>query len=239
MNIMQDFIDTTAESRSRWECNADYWDVRMGDHSNFFHCNIVRPHTEYLLNVQRGDLVLDIACGNGNFSQRLAENGAEVVAFDYSEKQITHAKRRRSAYLNQILFQVCDATNYEQILSLKQSRPFDKAVSNMAVMDISSIEPLFQAVSKMLKSDGIFVFSLHHPCFSKPAGIYRTPCIHEGEGIIGQPVLQYYYHRSLQDIFQICFHTGFVIDGFFEELDDDAEYPVIIIVRLKKIKSDC
>lgn len=232
---MHNFIETTKESRSRWEANADYWDARMGNQSNFFHCNVVRPRTEQLLNIKKDDLVLDIACGNGNFSQRLVEKGAKVVAFDYSEKLIAHAKKRRSAYLHNISFQICDATNYEQILKLKQSRPFDKAVLNMAIMDISAIEPLFLAVSKILKSDGIFVFSTHHPCFVKPKGIYVTPRIHEGESIAGQPVLQYYYHRSLQDIFQVCFSTGFVIDGFFEELDDDKEHPVIIIIRLKKI----
>ncbi|MFH0967792.1 MAG: class I SAM-dependent methyltransferase [Methanobacteriota archaeon] len=216
--------------------NADYWDARMGDHSNFFHCNVVRPRTEQLLDIQTGDLVLDIACGTGNFSQRLVERGADVIAFDYSEKMIAHAKKRRSAYLNKIHFQTCDATNNEQVLMLRQSRPFDKAVANMAIMDISAINPLLLAVSEMLKPGGIFVFSTHHPCFVKPEGIYITAGIHEGEGIFGQPVLQMYYHRSLQDLCGQCFHAGFVIDGFYEERDDDTEHPVIVIIRLRKNK---
>lgn len=41
----------------------------MGDESNFFHCDIVRPYTEELLKIEQGDFVLDIACGNGNFSK--------------------------------------------------------------------------------------------------------------------------------------------------------------------------
>jgi len=64
----------------------------MGDDSNYFHCNLVRPNTEMLLNIKEGDFVLDIACGNGNFSQRLAQKGARVVAFDFSSKMIDHAK---------------------------------------------------------------------------------------------------------------------------------------------------
>jgi 2-polyprenyl-3-methyl-5-hydroxy-6-metoxy-1,4-benzoquinol methylase len=234
IHLMHNFPDTTEESRRRWEINADYWDERMGDTSNFFHCNIVRPHTEQLLDLREGDLVLDIACGTGNFSQRLAERGAVVVAFDDSETMIAHAKRRRFAYRDKISFHVCDATDYAQLRSLKQERPFDKAVSNMAVMDIADIEPLFRAVGEMLKHGGIFVFSTHHPCFTRPQDNYRTPCVHEGEAIKGQPVPGYYYHRPLQDIFRICFDAGFVIDGFFEERDDDEEYPVIMIVRLRK-----
>jgi 2-polyprenyl-3-methyl-5-hydroxy-6-metoxy-1,4-benzoquinol methylase len=63
------------DSLQAWEINADFWDAKMGDESNFFHRSIVRPDTETLLNIKTGDYVLDIACGNGNFSQRLAEKG--------------------------------------------------------------------------------------------------------------------------------------------------------------------
>jgi 2-polyprenyl-3-methyl-5-hydroxy-6-metoxy-1,4-benzoquinol methylase len=80
---MSNFSNTTEESKYRWNTNADFWDNKMGDPSNFFHCNIVRPDTGKFLNVISGDLVLDIACGNGNFSKRLVENGDRVVAFDY------------------------------------------------------------------------------------------------------------------------------------------------------------
>ena len=233
---LHNFYETTEESRQRWEANADYWDARMGDTSNFFHCNVVRPHTEELLDIRDGDLVLDIACGTGNFSERLAESGADVVAFDYSEKMISHARKRRLAMPDKISFHVCDATNRSQIMALIQERSFDKAVANMAVMDIADIEPLFGAVWEMLKPGGIFVFSTHHPCFAKPPHTYWTACMHEEEAIRGQPEKNLNYHRSLQDIFQVCLRAGFVITGFFEELDDDKEYPVIIIVRLKKIK---
>lgn len=229
------FKDTNTESRFAWEENADFWDSKMGDESNYFHREIVRPHTEELLDITLGDLVLDIACGNGNFSERMAQNGARVVAFDYSERLIEHAKRRRTKYAEQISFHVCDATSYEGMISLKQEKPFDKAVSNMAVMDICDIAPLFRAVYDLLCDGGSFVFSTHHPCFERPDVKYKTSCVHKGEAIAGQPVLQNYYHRSLQDILTLAFSMGFVLDGFYEENDDDAELPVIIIARLKKL----
>lgn len=231
---MKYFRETTEESKKRWEKNADFWDERMGDESNFFHRSIVRPHTEELLGVREGDLILDIACGTGNFSERLAEKGAQVVAFDYCEKLISHAKRRRKAYHNQISFHIIDATDFGELHSLKQKKPFDKAVANMAVMDIADISPLFKAVYDMLLPGGIFVYSTFHPCFSRPDKHYLTKYMYEGEAIRGQPVLQYYYHRSLQDIFHAAFQEGFIMDRFFEEPDDDKEFPVIIIVRMKK-----
>ncbi|MFY1112533.1 MAG: class I SAM-dependent DNA methyltransferase [Methanosarcinaceae archaeon] len=228
--------NTNEESLQAWEANADYWDSKMGDNSNYFHCHLVRPNTEKLLDIKYGDFVLDIACGNGNFSQRLAKNGAIVVAFDYSTKLIEHAKKRRSDVLDKVEFCVCDATDYNQLLKLKRKTPFNKAVSNMAIMDISDIEPLFKAVYDMLSDDGIFVFSTHHPCFTHPEGKYLTPCLHKGEALRGQPLLQNYYHRSLQKILNLAFNRGFVLDKFFEVADDDAEMPILMTVRLIKLQ---
>ncbi|HHW98856.1 MAG TPA: class I SAM-dependent methyltransferase, partial [Firmicutes bacterium] len=94
---MGTFKETVEESKAIWETNADFWDSYMGDESNVFHREIVRPPVEKLLQVQPGDYILDIACGTGNFSARMAEQGAEVVAFDFSEKMIAHAKKRRRA----------------------------------------------------------------------------------------------------------------------------------------------
>ncbi len=77
-------MDFTDNGLNAWETNAEFWDDQMGDESNYFHCNIVRPNVEKLLEINEDDFVLDIACGNGNFSQRMAKQGAKVVAFDYN-----------------------------------------------------------------------------------------------------------------------------------------------------------
>lgn len=219
---------------SAWEENAEFWDSYMGDESNDFHRDIVRPSTERLLDVKDGDLVLDIACGNGNFSKRLADNGASVVAFDYSPRMIELAAKRRRNALNKVSFNVCDATDYSTLLKLRQNKPFDKAVANMAIMDISEIEPLIKAVFEMLKDDGVFVFATHHPCFTYPNEDYFTACIDKGEAIQGQPVLQNYYHRTIEEIFNAAFKVGFVIDGFHEVPFKEQKTPIIMIVRLRR-----
>lgn len=219
---------------SAWEVNAEFWDTYMGDESNDFHRDLVRPSTERLLDIKDGELVLDIACGNGNFSKRLADNGASVVAFDYSPKMIELATKRRNNVLNKVSFNVCDATNYGALLELRQNKPFDRAVANMAIMDISEIEPLFKAVFDMLKDDGVFVFATHHPCFTYPNKDYFTACVDKGEAIPGQPVLQNYYHRTIEEIFNVAFKVGFVIDGFHEVPFKEQKTPIIMIVRLRK-----
>lgn len=92
----------TEESKKIWEENAQFWDNAMGDESNEFHREVVRPKVTELLSPNPADYILDIACGNGNYSSYLAQRGASVVAFDYSKKMIELAKRRQSQYAKQI-----------------------------------------------------------------------------------------------------------------------------------------
>ncbi len=217
-----------------WETNAEFWDQQMGDKSNFFHRDIVRPNVEKLLLINDKDVVLDIACGNGNFSETMALLGASVVAFDYSEKMIELAKKRRHNVSDSVCFYVCDATNYDELLKLKQKTPFTKAVANMAIMDISDIKPLFKAVHEMLETNGIFVFATHHPCFTFENGDYFTACCNKGVAIEGQPMLQNYYHRSISDILYTAFEQGFCLDGFFETPFENETVPIIMTLRLRK-----
>ncbi len=219
---------------SAWEKNAEFWDNYMGDESNYFHRDLVRPDVAKLLNIGPDDLVLDIACGNGNYSQYMARQGARIIAFDYSPKMIELALKRRADVLDKVSFNICDASNYDDLLKLKQSKPFTKAVANMAIMDIVDILPLFKAVYKMLAPNGVFVFASHHPCFTYENEDYFSNCINQGVAIEGQPVLQNYYHRTLSDILNLAFNQGFYLDRLYEIPFAGQKTPIIITVRLCK-----
>lgn len=223
------------ESLKAWEANAKFWDDCMGDESNQFHREVVRPKVNELLNIKADDYILDIACGNGNYSAYIAEQGADVVAFDYSKKMVALAQKRQAKYSNKIEFCVIDATNEQALLSLRRSKPYTKAVSNMAIMDIADVTKLFRCVNELLSEGGIFVFATQHPCFVTLTEKYLTAHSYYDIAIEGQPKEQCYYHRSLQEIFNLCFQNGFVIDGFYEESYGIKEKPDVIIVRAIKI----
>src|SRR5215813_3213013 len=74
-------------ARDAWDMNARFWDERMADGNDFF-ISLIWPSVEKLLSPQPGEKLLDIACGNGLTSRRLAHAGAAVVAFDFSEEMI-------------------------------------------------------------------------------------------------------------------------------------------------------
>jgi len=223
------------ETRNAWEENASFWDDRMGEGNDFVEV-LIWPATERLLNLQTGENVLDIACGNGLYARKLAGLGANVVAFDFSPNMIEHAIQR-SDHPSHIQYLVLDATDEEALLSLGEGI-FDAAICSMALFDMSEIRPLFRALRSLLKVNGRFVFSIMHPCFNNPhmtlmaeqedqdgeiitkysikVNGYITPTIKHGVAIRGQPKPQLYFHRSLQEILAPALEVGFVLDALEE-----------------------
>ena len=107
-----DEMALTRQAHEVWERKAAFWDEMMGE-GNAFQRFLVGPAIERLLEVRQGETVLDIACGNGVFSRRLAELGASVVATDFSEKFVELARTRteRAGYGDAVEYLVADATD--------------------------------------------------------------------------------------------------------------------------------
>jgi ubiquinone/menaquinone biosynthesis C-methylase UbiE len=234
-------IDETALARrvhEAWEKKAAFWDEKMGE-GNAFQRVLIGPATERLLQVRPGETVLDVACGNGVFSRRLAELGARVVAVDFSEKfiELARARTEKAGYGEVVEYLVADATSEEQMLVLGEGR-FDAAVCNMALMDMPAIDPLMLVLRRLLKPGGRFVFSVQHPAFNSNAirltleeedregAMVETYAIKVtdylnvppgmGGGMPGEPVPHPYFHRPLSELFGACFGAGFVVDGVEE-----------------------
>lgn len=223
-----------------WDQNATWWDQTIGE-GNTFQTVLVGPATECLLDLNPGESVLDVACGSGIFSRRMAALGAKVVAVDFSEKFLERAVERTTENADKIEYRLMDVTDEDQLLTLGKRR-FDAAVCTMALMDMTTMNPLMSALRQLLKINGRFVFSVPHPCFnstgcrlmveeeyengkyvlvySVKVSTYIHPETKEGIGIVGQPVPHYYFHRPLHVLFNACFRAGFVLDGLKEPVFD-------------------
>jgi 2-polyprenyl-3-methyl-5-hydroxy-6-metoxy-1,4-benzoquinol methylase len=120
----------TRETQAIWDAKAAFWDERMGE-GNAFHRVLVGPSVERLLAPQAGELILDIACGNGQFARHLATLGASVVATDFSPSFLERARARSGAVADRIDYRLVDATDEAALLALGTGQ-FDGAVCNMA-----------------------------------------------------------------------------------------------------------
>jgi len=237
----------TENGVARWEALADDWDARMGEDGNQFHRELIRPATLRLLDPQPGERILDAACGNGIFARKLAELGAQVTAFDYSPQMIARAKGLCADW--DIQFSVVDAMDFAQVTALGS---FDKAVSNMAVMDIADIVPLFRAIYEMLKPGGVFVFSAEHPCFQTPGNAfvqgslithrYIEPERHTVRAFSDNEKEVLHWHRPLHLLLGLCFEAGFVLDSLEEPVftrekpgSHWVDIPAAIVLRMRRL----
>src|SRR5712692_6522799 len=83
--ITMDLNDLNQQTQEAWNQNAAFWDEKMGE-GNLFQRLLVGPTSERLLDLKPGELVLEIACGNGVFARRMAQLGVRVIATDFSEQ---------------------------------------------------------------------------------------------------------------------------------------------------------
>lgn len=96
--------------------------------------------------------VLDLGCGTGALTQRLAEKGAEVVGIDASPEQLAVAKAQYPG----INFICADATNFTL------AQPVDAVFSNAVLHWIDSAKQpdVLQCVSRALKPGGQFILEM-------------------------------------------------------------------------------
>jgi len=221
------------EVKNIWNANAEFWDSKMGE-GNDFHKMLIEPTQLKLLNIKAGEKILDIACGNGQFARKMAELGANVTAIDFSDNLIAIAKSKGNY---NIKYHVIDATSKADLKKLT-GNTFDSIVCTMALMDMENIEVLINHLPKILKKEGVFVFSILHPCFNSGENIlaherddlsgevkskyYVKICNYliekreSGISMMGQPKPQYYFHRPVSTILKYFFESGFVLDTYEE-----------------------
>ena len=233
-----EFQHLNDDVRDKWDANADFWDQRMGE-GNSFHRELVMPSQLALLNLQDGESVLDIACGNGQFARQMADRGARVVGVDIAPRMVENAVARSVDYGDRVRFAVADATDADAMQRLGEDA-FDAACCTMAIMDMASIEPLSSSVRRVLKPDGRFVFSVMHPAFNSPKDLVKTidrietedgklidtyavkvsnyieSIAYKGIAMLGQPEPQHYFHRPICELLNVFFKDGFVLDGIEE-----------------------
>lgn len=77
-----------------WNKSAKWYDKLVGDAGSEFHTHLIIPGVLKLLFPQKNEKILDLACGQGFFSVKLAKLGARVTGADMSPRLITMARDR-------------------------------------------------------------------------------------------------------------------------------------------------
>jgi ubiquinone/menaquinone biosynthesis C-methylase UbiE len=104
-----------------------------------------------VLGLAPGRRVLELGCGAGDFSMRLARSGADVVAVDIASRLIELARRR------------CDAENLIFDVANVESLPFEDrtfdAVTGNAILHHLELGPVCREVIRVLRPGGRIFFT--------------------------------------------------------------------------------
>ena len=253
--------DTSNEQgHEQWNEKAEFWDSLHGQDGNEFSRVIVEPSVQRLLQLRQGERVVDAACGSGVIARRLASWGADVTAFDFSERLIELARSRGREGDPLIEYVVADATD-EAAVAKSGEGTFDAVVCTMALMDMPVVTPLYRAAQRLLRPGGRFVFVTAHPVFDSANPIRVAERIdHAGQtvrryglrldqylhvaptravGARGEPTAHNIYHRPLHELLGQAFAAGFVLEAieepsFPQKQDDFWQFPPALAGRLRK-----
>ncbi len=129
--------DKIIESFDRISSFEDKW-----DHNRFYSKLVLKEIG------RDNDSILDIGCGTGEFTQKVAQRANSVVGIDISPKMINEAKKRHSA--NNITYKVQDFD------TIDEKQQYDCIVS-IATFHHLSLESTLSRIEKMLKPGGVLV----------------------------------------------------------------------------------
>lgn len=143
-----------------WNEVAQWYDAMLEDKGNDHYERVILPGTLELLGDLRGKRVLDVACGQGILSRRMAGAGAKVVGIDAAAKLIEAAKERSK----EIEYHAADARDLAAI----GLQDFDAAACVMALTNMDPLASVFDGIAGALKAGGVFVAVIAHPAFRNP-----------------------------------------------------------------------
>jgi SAM-dependent methyltransferase len=146
-----------------WEANADTWTRHARAGYDVYRDALNTPAFLAMLPPVRGLAGLDIGCGEGSNTRRLAELGARMCAIDIAPTFIRHAWAMERADPLGIVFRTGDA------MALPYADgSFDFATAFMALMDMADQGRALREAHRVLRPGGFVQFSILHPCFAPP-----------------------------------------------------------------------
>jgi trans-aconitate 2-methyltransferase len=103
-----------------------------------------------MLEPRAGERVVDLGCGSGQLTAKIAESGAEVAGIDRSEQMIAEARRNFPL----LRFEVGNAANFSV------GAPVDAVFSNAALHWVKDADGVAKSVARALRPGGRFVVEM-------------------------------------------------------------------------------
>src|SRR2546429_8735226 len=125
---------------------------------------VILPGLLSLVGEVEGEVICDLACGQGWVARELARREAQVTGLDLAPNLLALARRYEEQEPLGIVYVQGDAERADPL----SDRQFTGCVCVMALINIPDLQATFQSVRRILKPGGWLVFAIPHPCFQSP-----------------------------------------------------------------------
>jgi SAM-dependent methyltransferase len=214
-----------------YDANADqYADTRVGIPLIE---SVVWPGVQSLLPTLTDKRVLDAGCGDGTYTARLAQQGAEVIGVDASKELL---KIARAEYGDEIEFHHADLRDPLEFLI---DGSIDVIVSQLALDHIEDWQPIFEEFFRVLTPGGSIVLAVNNPPavygkiefdpdaeeqfeLASPSYFEIEPWSELWSTSDGENQSVQKYRRPLTAQVNTAFETGFIMDGLVEPTPTEA-----------------
>lgn len=150
-----------------WGSVADWYSDHLSNNIDTYQRQVILPNLRRLLDIKKGERVLDLACGSGFFTREFAQAGARALGVDIAPELIKLAEQRESKNKNtdkNIEYKVAGADNLKFI----ENKTIDKVVMVLALQNIENVKGVLSEVKRVLKQSGKLYLVLNHPAFRIP-----------------------------------------------------------------------
>lgn len=171
-------------STRSWNAMGDEWLTlaQTGESRMRF----IMPHMLRYMGDVRGKSILDLGCGEGGYSRRLAAAGASVTAVDCSEAALRYAEQQARREGLSIAHHLRNSNDLFGIPDVS----FDLVLCSMMLMDVEDLAGTLREIVRVLKPGGRVYVSMLHPCFD---GNHERGIGRQGQGETREVVVKNYF----------------------------------------------
>lgn len=148
------------QTSTSWGSVAKWYDETVEEKGSYQQ-DLILPNLLRIMDVKKGEKVLDLACGQGLFARAFQTAGAVVIGADISKELVDIATKKSP---KEITYHIAPA----ETLPFLKDGSIDKVAIVLALQNIENFRETIAECSRVLTKDGKLYIVLNHPAFRIP-----------------------------------------------------------------------
>lgn len=208
-----------------YSVNAPFWVKIIRENLDRYRTELTDHAVLTKIGTCKNSRILDVGCGEGYLSRKLAQQGARVTGIDPSQALIQAAVKESHTQKLSLNHYLASAESIPEADS-----SFDVVVCNHIMTDVADPAPVLKELGRITKPGGKLIILMLHPCFytahsereesNQPSSdlYFSTRVISQPFSVAGitSPAEVRNTFRPLEQYTSAIFNGGFVITGLSE-----------------------